>query len=102
MPSEYATYCGIAVLAVMTYLTRITGYLIGSRIPEESRLYRIIQTLPGCALSAVVAPSLVRGTPLDAAAVLAAVVAFHFSGQILLALMTGLAISVGGSHWMGM
>lgn len=102
MPSEHATYYGIAVLAVMTYLTRVTGYLIGSRIPEESRLYRIIQTLPGCALSAVVAPSLVRGTPLDTAAVIAAAAVFHFSGQILTALLTGLAISVAGSYWMGM
>ncbi|MCA8984374.1 MAG: AzlD domain-containing protein [Planctomycetaceae bacterium] len=100
MPSETATWMGIGVLALATYLTRIAGYLLGTRIREGSRTYRIIQTLPGCAISAVLAPSLINGSFLETSAICSAAVFFYFTGRILSALSVGLLISILGTHWL--
>lgn len=99
MPDQQMTLIGIAIITVVTYLTRISGYLIGTRIPEGSRLYRVIQTLPGCALSAVVAPALVHGNPLEITAICSAALFFYGTGRILSALLVGLSISIVGMHW---
>jgi len=101
MPSESATFWGIILLAAVTYATRVIGYLIGTRISPQSRLYHIIQTLPGCALSAVVAPTLVRGNPLEISAIGIAVACFYLTENILGALLIGLTVMIAGAHWLG-
>lgn len=100
MPSELSTWLGIAVLALFTYLTRISGYLLGSRIQEGSRVHQVIQTLPGCAIAAVLAPSLIHGSPLEITAILSGVLYFHFTNQLLGGLAVGLVISILGTHWL--
>ena len=101
MPTESATYWGIVLLAAVTYATRVVGYLIGTRISPQSRLYHIIQTLPGCALCAIVAPTLMNGNPLEITAIGVAIACFHWTENILGALLIGLTILIAGAHLWG-
>ncbi len=98
MPDHQSTMIAIAVLAVMTYITRIIGYILGQRIQEGSRTYRIIQTLPGCALCAVVAPVFVHGSPLEMLTIGVSSLFFYRTGQILPALLLALVLLIAGNH----
>lgn len=98
MPETAAALLGIAVMALATYLTRITGYLIGNRIAPESTVGRVLDTLPGAALAGVLAISLASASLVDLVAVVAAVLVYLWRGQTLLAIGTGLLIAVGYAH----
>lgn len=98
MPDTGATLLGILALTVATYLTRIAGYLVGSRVRPDSVTARVLDVLPGAALSGVLALSLVKLTPAGQLAVLAAAVVFLLSRHTLLAIATGLLIAIGHAH----
>lgn len=98
MPDTGATLAGILALTVATYLTRIAGYLVGSRIRPDSVVARVLDVLPGAALSGVLALSLAKLSLAGQLSVLAAVVVFLISRHTLLAIGTGLLIAIGHAH----
>ncbi len=53
----------VAMLAMtaVTYLTRITGILIGHRLPVEGRARQALDALPIAVLTAVIAPAVTNG-----------------------------------------
>jgi uncharacterized membrane protein len=53
----------IAIMAMtaVTYLTRITGILIGHRLPVDGRARRALDALPIAVLTAVIAPAVTSG-----------------------------------------
>lgn len=53
----------IALMTVVVYLTRITGYWLIGRFVIGPRLRRMLDALPGAIIAATVAPSLVQGGP---------------------------------------
>lgn len=65
----------VAVLAVGTFAIRLTGALVGQRIPEDGAWARGLRALPGCLIVALVSVSLLSGGPREwgAGAVAAAV-----------------------------
>lgn len=73
MTAEVLAWVTIAGMAVVTYLTRIAGYLALARVPDGGALRRVLDQVPGCTFAALVAPRMVEA-PADqwlAAAVLA-------------------------------
>ena len=55
-----------AVLAILamtfaTYLTRISGLVIGQYLPNRGRMKRALDALPPAVLTAVVAPAILSG-----------------------------------------
>jgi len=98
VPDTGSTLLGILVLTVATYLTRIAGYFVGSRVRPDSVAARVLDVLPGAALSGVLALSLVKLTPAGQLAVLAAAAVFLLSRHTLLAIGTGLVIAIGHAH----
>ena len=98
MPETWATLLGIAVLATVTYATRIAGYLLGTRLAGNRAVERVLESLPGAALAAVLATAAVKGTLFGLAAIAATAIIFYLSGRTLLALAVGLSLTVLHAH----
>ncbi len=66
----------ILAMALVTYLTRISGYLLLAGRHLSPRMQAIMDIVPGCVLAAVIAPDFATGHPADllglAATILAA------------------------------
>ncbi|WP_237155359.1 AzlD family protein [Oryzibacter oryziterrae] len=63
----------ILAMGVLTYLTRITGFLIADRLPKSGPVRVALNALPPAVLTAVVAPAVLSG---PAEAITAAVTLF--------------------------
>ncbi len=100
MPDLTASLIGIAVLAVATYLTRIAGYFLGSRIQQDSATSRVLEILPGAALASVLALSLSGATMIELLALVTGVAAFLLTGRTLVGILVGLTIAVANAHWL--
>lgn len=59
------TLATIALMAIVTYLTRIGGYLVLGGRELSPRTLTVLDTAPGCVLIAVIAPSFVSGRVAD-------------------------------------
>jgi uncharacterized membrane protein len=55
----------IMAMAVITYLTRIGGYLFLRNRTLSPRLRSVMETAPGCVLITIIAPDFVSGRPAD-------------------------------------
>lgn len=99
MPDFHATLYAIFVMTVATYLTRIAGYFLGSRITPDSLASRVLGVLPGAALAGVLALSLVQLAVAEVLAVAAAVAVYLWAGRTLAGIATGLTIAVLNAHF---
>lgn len=55
----------IVLMASVTYLTRISGYLFLRNKTLSPRLTQVLEAAPGCVLITVIAPDFVSGRPAD-------------------------------------
>jgi uncharacterized membrane protein len=69
------TLATIVLMALVTYLTRIGGYLMLGGRELSPRTMTVLDTAPGCVLIAVIAPAFVSGRIADLIALLATMVA---------------------------
>lgn len=60
----------IVLMAGVTYLTRIGGYLVLRNRTLGPRATAVVEAAPGCVLISVIAPSFVTNNPADLAALL--------------------------------
>lgn len=100
MPDFLATFLAIVVMTVATYLTRIAGYFLGSRIAPDSLAGKVLEILPGAALAGVLALSLVQLQAGNIIAVAVAVAVYLWSGWTLAGIATGLVIAVANAHYL--
>jgi len=98
-PDAYTVYIAIAVTAVTVFATRLAGYVGGRVIRLDGRARRIVNALPGCALAAIVAPAVMRGSPLDVAIILGTLALYIWSGRMLVSLVLGVALCVVSGHY---
>ncbi|MFD1260357.1 AzlD family protein [Entomomonas asaccharolytica] len=54
---DYFVFFTILAMATVTYLTRITGYLLLHNKVLNPRLGKVLEAIPGCVLIAVIAPA---------------------------------------------
>lgn len=78
----------ILAMALATYLTRISGLVVGQYLPRRGRIKRALDALPPAVLTAVVAPAILAG-PAEAIAGLAT-----FLASLRLSLMPAMIIGV--------
>lgn len=60
----------IILMALTTFLTRITGYLLFRNKPLNLKTKKIMQTTAGCVLISIITPVVVSGHTADALAVI--------------------------------
>ncbi|MEL6298288.1 MAG: AzlD domain-containing protein [Pseudomonadota bacterium] len=55
----------ILYLAAATFAIRLTGVYVGQSLPQQGRIARALNALPGCLIAALVAQSLSTGGPAE-------------------------------------
>lgn len=65
----------IVLMATITYLTRVSGYLFLRNRTLSPRLTTVLEAAPGCVLITVISPDFVSKNPADLIALAIAVVA---------------------------
>lgn len=87
---EQQTLLTIVTMAVVTYLTRIIGYLALRNRTLSIRAKAVLETVPGCVLISVIAPAFVSDHPANLVALAITVLAaMRFS--ILPTVLIGIA-----------
>ena len=69
------TLLTIVLMATVTYLTRVAGYLIVRRLSLSKRAITVLEAAPGCVLISVIAPRFVSDRPADLLALALTVIA---------------------------
>ena len=73
MTIDPVNFAAILAMGVLTYMTRILGFLIADRLPKAGPVRVALDALPPAVLVAVVAPIIMAG-PIEAIAGLAVLV----------------------------
>jgi uncharacterized membrane protein len=90
MHADPRVLAAIAVMAIATYLTRIAGLWLVSRVILRGRLRAALEAVPGAILAALVAPSAIAtGVAESAAALLCIAIATRV--PMMLAIVAGVA-----------
>lgn len=88
----------IIAMALMTYLTRIAGYLVFRNIQLGQRTRQVMEAAPGCVLIAVIAPHFATGRLADLLA-LAITIASASRFPLIITVVAGVA-SAGILRWL--
>lgn len=83
----------IAAMALATYLCRVGGVLLMSRVRLTPMVERALAALPGSIVAATVVPLALKSGPAAMAGVAAAVVATRLTHSEFAALAAGLAVA---------
>jgi uncharacterized membrane protein len=86
-------------MAIATYATRLSGFIIGPFLPEEGRLRQALDAVPAAVLTAVVAPTIVSG-PAELIASIATIIAARRL-PALGAIAVGVGAVLVGRHFFG-
>tara|TARA_B100000989_G_scaffold291695_1_gene266492 strand:- start:5780 stop:6088 length:309 start_codon:yes stop_codon:yes gene_type:complete len=80
------------LMGAIIYLNRILGYFIVSRVKINAKLETWLNYLPGCILTAIVAPFVLTADTAEFIAAIVIVMIMWFSDRILLSMVSGIAI----------
>lgn len=83
-------------MAIVVYLTRAGGYLLGLQIKHIGRLRPVLEILPGCAFMAILVPAVRQGSLIDAIALAAVVGVMWKTDNVALASLLGLSVLMVG------
>ncbi len=83
----------IALMTVVVYLTRISGYWLIGRFVIGPRLRRMLDALPGAIIAATVAPALVQGGPRAFLAVTVTVLVMIVVRKDFFAVLAGVVVA---------
>ena len=102
MVETNATLIAIAMMALILYLTRITGYFIGLQLRHIRGIQPVLEALPGCAFMAILAPAVRQGSISEIIAMTCVVLIMWRSNNVVLATGTGMAVLLlGGPYFDG-
>jgi uncharacterized membrane protein len=99
MTIDPATFLAILAMALATYATRLSGFIIGPYLPQEGRLRQALDAVPAAVLTAVVAPTIVSG-PAELIASVATIIAARRL-PALGAIAVGVGAVLVGRHFFG-
>ncbi|WP_367455322.1 AzlD family protein [Snodgrassella alvi] len=89
----------ILSMAVVTYITRISGYLLLRNRELSPRLTKVLESIPGCVLIAVIAPAFATTNPANLLAVIITILlAWRFS--LLPTVVSSIAITAFLRHYL--
>lgn len=92
MFSNTETTVVIFGMAIVTYLTRVSGFYLVSRINVSGRLEAFLKAIPGTVLVSIVAPVVLTSGPAESAASLATVLTAWKSRSLPLAMVVGVVV----------
>ncbi len=92
MKIDPTTMIAIAGMAIVTYLTRISGLWLMPRLPPSPRLAAVLRHMPGAILTAIIAPATVSGGIATMAAVFVAMALMVRFGNVVLSMAGGVGL----------
>ena len=92
--STQATLVAIAGMAVVTYLTRVGGFWLVDRIELSEHAQSFLRYVPAAVLVSLILPTLLEGGPADVGAAGVTLVVAVRTGNILYAMIVGIATVV--------
>ena len=92
MFSNTDTMLVIFGMAIATYITRVSGFYLVSRVKVSGRLEIFLNAIPGAVLVSIVAPTVLASGPAESVASLATVLIAWKSKSLPLAMIVGVAI----------
>src|SRR3990167_8357976 len=92
MFSNTETAAVIFGMAVVTYLTRISGFYLISRVKVSGRLEAFLNAIPGAVLVSIVAPVVLASGPAESVASLATGLTAWKSRSLPLAMIVGIVV----------
>ena len=100
MLEQQTVLAAIAMMALIVYLTRITGYFIGLQLRHIRGIQPVLEALPGCAFMAILAPAVRQGSPSEIVAMACVILIMWRSNNVVLATGVGMAILLFGGPWL--
>ena len=99
MIDQQSILIAIGMMALIVYLTRLTGYFVGLQLRHIQGIRPVLEALPGCAFMAILVPATRSGSFSEIVAMACVVLIMWRSNNVMLATGTGLAILLlGGPH----
>ena len=89
----------IVVMAVIVYLTRVGGYMLGLQFRHVGRLRPVLEILPGCAFMAILVPAVRLGSFFDVVALICVVAIMWRTNNVAIATLVGLVILLFGPEY---
>lgn len=100
MLDQQTTLIAIAMMALIVYLTRMTGYFIGLQLRHIRGVRPVLEALPGCAFMAILAPAVRQGSVSEIIAMACVIVIMWRSNNVVVATGVGMAVLLFGGPWL--
>lgn len=100
MDEQQTILTAIAMMALIVYLTRVTGYFIGLQLRHIRGIQPVLETLPGCAFMAILAPAVRQGSLSEIVAMTCVILIMWRSNNVVIATGTGMAVLLLGGSWL--
>ncbi|MDH3759483.1 MAG: AzlD domain-containing protein [Gammaproteobacteria bacterium] len=100
MVDQQTTLIAIAMMALIVYLTRVTGYFIGLQLRHIRGIQPVLEALPGCAFMAILAPAVRQGSLSEIIAMACVILIMWRSNNVVIATGTGMAVLLFGGPWL--
>lgn len=96
MGSQIMVFATIFCAAAVTYALRIGGLLLSERLPSTGRFKVFMDALPGTLLLSLIAPGIAAAGLLGGVAAFCTAFCTHKTGNVFLAMLTGMGIVTAG------
>lgn len=100
MLDQQTTLIAIAMMALIVYLTRMTGYFIGLQLRHIRGVQPVLEALPGCAFMAILAPAVRQGSLSEIVAMACVILIMWRSNNVVIATGVGMAVLLFGEPWL--
>jgi uncharacterized membrane protein len=100
MVEANTTLVAIAMIALIVYLTRVTGYFIGLQLRHIRGIQPVLEALPGCAFMALLVPAIRQGSISEMLAMACVVLIMWRSNNVVIATGVGMAILLFGGPFL--
>jgi len=95
-----ATISAIAMIALIVYLTRITGYFIGLQLRHIRGIQPVLEALPGCAFMAILVPAVRQGSISEIVAMACVVLIMWRTNNVVFATGVGMTVLLLGGPFL--
>lgn len=100
MPDQQTLLIAIGMMALIVYLTRLSGYFVGLQLRHIRGIQPVLEALPGCAFMAILVPATRQGSLSEIIAMACVIVIMWRSNNVMIATGTGLAILLLGGPYL--
>ena len=90
----------IGIMFAIVYLTRLSGYFIGLQLRHISGIKPILETLPGCAFMAILAPAVRQGNLGEVIAMACLVILMWRTNNVAISTIVSMGVLFAGNVYL--